>query len=146
MSLGAVLRLSALALALAPATTTAADTPPEPFQGMKYRLIGPWRGGRAMAAVGIPSDPHTYYLGATGGGVWKTTNGGGSWTSLFDKQPVASIGAIAVAESDPNIVYAGEYGGYISRYDHRTRQARSVSIYPENPWGHGGEDLKYRFQ
>ena len=60
-----------------------------------------------MAAVGISSDPHTYYLGATGGGVWKTTNGGGSWTSLFDKQAVSSIGAIAVAEADPNVVYVG---------------------------------------
>jgi photosystem II stability/assembly factor-like uncharacterized protein len=74
---------------------------------MKYRLIGPWRGGRAMAAVGISSEPHTYYLGATGGGVWKTTNGGASWTSLFDKQAVSSIGAIAVAEADPNVVYVG---------------------------------------
>ena len=83
------------------------ETPPEPFKGMKYRLIGPWRGGRAMAAVGISSDPHTYYLGATGGGVWKTTNGGGSWTSLFDKQAVSSIGAIAVADADPNVVYVG---------------------------------------
>ena len=107
MSRGAVIRISALVLALAPATAFAADAPLEPFKGMKYRLVGPWRGGRAMAAVGISSDPHTYYLGATGGGVWKTTNGGGSWTSLFDKQSVSSIGAIAVADADPNVVYVG---------------------------------------
>jgi photosystem II stability/assembly factor-like uncharacterized protein len=104
--------LLAFPIALAVAAVTAAPAPaadkaPEPFQGMKYRLIGPWRGGRALAAVGIPGNPHAYYAGYTGGGVWKTTNGGGSWTSLFDKQPVSSIGAIAVADSDPNVVYVG---------------------------------------
>ncbi len=86
--------------------SAAADKPPEPFGGMKYRLIGPWRGGRAMAATGT-SDSNTYYAGYTGGGVWKTTNSGGSWTSLFDKEAVSSIGAIAVAGSDPNVVYVG---------------------------------------
>ena len=74
---------------------------------MQYRLVGPWRGGRAMAAVGTTGDPHTYYAGYTGGGVWKTTNGGASWTSLFDKETVSSIGAVAVAPSDPNVVYVG---------------------------------------
>jgi photosystem II stability/assembly factor-like uncharacterized protein len=99
--------LAALALLAAAAPAAAPEKPPEPFQGMKYRLIGPWRGGRAMAAVGVPGDPLTYYAGYTGGGVWKTTNGGGSWTSLFDKEAVSSIGAIAVADSDPNVVYVG---------------------------------------
>jgi photosystem II stability/assembly factor-like uncharacterized protein len=94
-------------LGAAPAASAAAEDAPEPFAGMKYRLIGPWRGGRAMAAVGIAGDPHTYYAGYTGGGVWKTANGGNSWTSLFDEQAVSSIGAIAVAPSDPNVVYVG---------------------------------------
>src|SRR5712692_4152952 len=77
------------------------------FDGMKYRLIGPYRGGRSITAVGVPSEPNTYYFGAVSGGVWKTTNGGMTWTPLFDKQSVSSIGSIAVADSDPNIVYAG---------------------------------------
>jgi photosystem II stability/assembly factor-like uncharacterized protein len=79
----------------------------ELLQGLKYRLIGPYRGGRALTAVGVPSEPNTYYFGAVAGGVWKTTNGGMSWTPLFDKQPVSSIGSVAVADSDPNILYAG---------------------------------------
>jgi len=77
------------------------------FKGMKYRLIGPFRGGRSLTAAGIPGDPTTYYFGATGGGVWKSTDGAITWTPVFDKEPVSSIGSIAVATSDPNIVYVG---------------------------------------
>ena len=80
---------------------------PKTYGGMKWRLVGPFRGGRVLAVTGVPSQPNTYYFGATGGGVWKTTDGGNSWDSLFDKQPVSSIGAIDVADSDPNIVYVG---------------------------------------
>ncbi len=77
------------------------------FRGMKYRLIGPFRGGRSLTAVGIPGDPTTYYFGATGGGVWKTTDGGNTWSSIFDKDGAPSIGSIAVAGSDPNVIYVG---------------------------------------
>src|SRR5208337_1407410 len=77
------------------------------FRGMKYRSIGPYRGGRSLTAAGIPGDPSTYYFGATGGGVWKSTDGGNTWTSVFDKDGAPSIGSIAVAVSDPNLVYVG---------------------------------------
>ncbi len=77
------------------------------FRGMKYRLIGPFRGGRSLTAVGIPGDPTTYYFGATGGGVWKSTDGANTWAPVFDKDGAPSIGSIAVAVSDPNIVYVG---------------------------------------
>ena len=77
------------------------------FKGMKYRVIGPFRGGRALTAAGIPGDPNTYYFGATGGGVWKSTDGALTWTSVFDKEGTSSIGSVAVAPSDPNIVYVG---------------------------------------
>ena len=77
------------------------------FRGMKYRSIGPFRGGRSLTAAGIPGDPTTYYFGATGGGVWKSTDGANTWVPIFDKDGSPSIGSIAVAASDPNVVYVG---------------------------------------
>jgi photosystem II stability/assembly factor-like uncharacterized protein len=79
-----------------------------PLRSIRYRSIGPFRGGRATAVAGIPSQPQTYYFGATGGGIWKTTDAGGSWIPVADGQiATGSVGALAVSESDPNIVYAG---------------------------------------
>ena len=80
---------------------------PDTLKGMKWRLVGPFRGGRALAVAGIPGDANTYYFGSVAGGVWKTTDGGLEWTPIFDKEPVSSIGSIAVAPSDPNIIYVG---------------------------------------
>jgi photosystem II stability/assembly factor-like uncharacterized protein len=77
------------------------------FRGLRYRLIGPFRGGRSLTVAGIPGDPETYYFGAAGGGVWKTTDGAFTWTPLFDRENSFSIGAIAVAPSDQNVIYAG---------------------------------------
>ncbi len=85
------------------------STKPEdkPFKGMKYRLIGPFRGGRSLTAAGIPGDPTTYYFGATGGGVWKSTDGAMTWTPVFDKEGSGDIGSIAVSNSDHNTIYVG---------------------------------------
>ncbi|HXY23804.1 MAG TPA: hypothetical protein VEI73_04090 [Candidatus Acidoferrum sp.] len=77
------------------------------LKGMKWRQIGPFRGGRALAVAGVAGDPETYYFGAVAGGVWKTVNGGLTWTPLTDKTGIMSIGAIAVAPSDPNVIYVG---------------------------------------
>ena len=77
------------------------------FTALKWRLIGPFRGGRVLAVTGVSGEPNTYYFGAVAGGVWKTTDGGVNWEPIFDKQPIASIGAIAVAPSDPNVIYVG---------------------------------------
>src|SRR5260370_14587969 len=77
------------------------------FNGMRWRQIGPFRGGRALAIGGVVGEPDTYYFGAVAGGVWKTTDGGANWIPLFDTQPISSIGAIAVAPSDHNVIYAG---------------------------------------
>ncbi len=74
---------------------------------MQWRQIGPFRGGRALAIEGVPGEPDTYYFGGVAGGVWKTVDGGANWTPLFDKEDISSIGAIAVAASDHNVVYAG---------------------------------------
>ena len=77
------------------------------FRGMKYRSIGPYRGGRSLTASGIPGDPTTYYFGATGGGVWKSTDGANTWSPVFDHDGATGIGSLAVAVSDPNVVYVG---------------------------------------
>jgi len=75
---------------------------------LKYRNIGPFRGGRAVAVAGVTSQPHTYFFGATGGGIWKTTDDGATWQSVSDSQlHSGSVGALAVSESDPNVIYAG---------------------------------------
>ena len=77
------------------------------FQALQWRGIGPYRGGRALAVAGIPGDPTTYYFGAVAGGVWKTTDGGASWLPLTDQTAISSVGAIAVAQSDHDIIYVG---------------------------------------
>jgi len=85
----------------------AQSIPAEYFSGLKWRLIGPFRGGRAVAVAGVSGDPTTFYFGSVNGGVWKTTDAGVVWTPIFDGQSVGSIGAIAVAPSDPNTIYVG---------------------------------------
>ena len=99
--------LIALFLFVASAPVAAQSVPPELFNGMQWRLIGPFRGGRVVAVSGIPGDGATYFFGAVDGGVWKTGNAGVTWVPLFDGQPIASIGALAVAPSDPQVIYAG---------------------------------------
>lgn len=80
---------------------------PKTYSAMRWRLIGPFRGGRVIAVTGVTSQPNTYYFGAVAGGVWKTKDGGNSWDPISDKQTIASIGALAVSESDPNVIYVG---------------------------------------
>ncbi len=84
------------------------EVPAQVLGDIDFRMVGPSRGGRVTTVTGIPDQPYVFYMGSTGGGVWKTENAGVSWTNLSDKEfAVGSIGAVAVAPSDPNVVYVG---------------------------------------
>jgi photosystem II stability/assembly factor-like uncharacterized protein len=92
-----------------PASSDVATFDDARLAGMRYRMIGPARGGRVTAVTGVIQEPHTFYMGSTGGGVWKTTDAGESWHNVSDDSrfATASIGALDVADSDPNVVYVG---------------------------------------
>jgi photosystem II stability/assembly factor-like uncharacterized protein len=100
--------LALLTIALPSAVPARAQTiPPSAYGALRWRLIGPHRGGRALAVAGVPGDAATFYFGAVDGGVWRTRNAGVTWEPLFDEQPIASIGALTVAPSDADIIYVG---------------------------------------
>src|SRR5215468_7654985 len=100
------------------------------FTEMRWRPIGPFRGGRTKAIAGVRTQPNVFYIGAVNGGVWKTTDFGRTWTPIFDDQPTGSIGAIAVAPSDPNVVYVGSGEGL-----HRPDFSVGDGIYRSNDAG-----------
>src|SRR5205809_1035325 len=97
--------LAAIALPRARAQQTSTD--PSLYSGLHWRMLGPFRGGRVDAVSGVPGRPHEFYFGSVNGGVWKTIDGGRIWEPVFDSQPVASIGALAVAPSAPDTIYVG---------------------------------------
>ena len=84
---------------------------PKLYSGLEWRMIGPFRGGRTVGAAGIADQPNVFYVGVNNGGVWKTDDYGRTWNPIFDGQPTGSIGAVAVAPSDPNVVYVGSGEG-----------------------------------
>jgi photosystem II stability/assembly factor-like uncharacterized protein len=91
--------------------TVRAQVPENSYQDLQWRMIGPFRGGRTRAAAGVPTQPNVFYVGAVNGGVWKSDDYGRTWNPIFDDQPTQSIGAIAVASSDPNIIYVSSGEG-----------------------------------
>jgi photosystem II stability/assembly factor-like uncharacterized protein len=105
-------RLFVLALlAVSTVFCAAQQVPSSMYQEMRWRMVGPFRGGRTRAVAGVPSQPNVFYIGACNGGVWKSDDYGRTWMPIFDDQPTQSIGAIAVAPSDPNIVYVSSGEG-----------------------------------
>ena len=105
--LATVLILAAACVTFGALATVAQQFPDSAFQEMRWRNIGPYRGGRTRALAGVPSQPNVFYIGSVGGGVWKSDDFGDTWTPIFDDQDTGSIGAIAIAASDPNIIYVG---------------------------------------
>jgi len=132
-------RFLALFLLVACAAAAAQSVPPELFDGLRWRLIGPFRGGRAVAVAGVPGDSTTFYFGGVDGGVWKTTDAGLVWTPIFDGQPIASIGAIAVAPSDRNVIYVGT-GESDIRSDMSSGNGVYKSVDGGRTWTHLGLD------
>ncbi|NJL28220.1 MAG: hypothetical protein HC897_10165, partial [Thermoanaerobaculia bacterium] len=107
--------LASLLLAFTPLSRTE-TLPAESFSALRWRLVGPLRGGWATCAEGLPGAPDTFYFGAADGGVWKTTNAGRSWNPVFEGQPAAAVGTLAIAPSDPATIYVGT--GHVSpRWD-----------------------------
>jgi hypothetical protein len=107
------------------------------FSEMRWRNIGPLRAGRTKAMAGVASQPFTFYMGMVNGGVWKTTNAGRTWTPIFDEQPTGSIGSIAVAASDPNVVYVGTGEG-LQRPDPAIGHGMYQSTDAGKTWTHLG--------
>ncbi len=105
-----------LSLCTAVGAASASSVPPTLYNGLQWRLVGPHRAGWATTGTGVPGQPETFYIGTAGGGVWKTTNAGRTWRAVFDGVGSSSIGAVAVAPSDPSVVYAGT-GQVAPRYD-----------------------------
>src|SRR3954452_6982540 len=99
-------RLLSAFLLLASSTAFAA-VDPSLLQDLRWRLIGPFRGGRVLAVTGVPGEPEPFYSGGVNGGVWETANPGRTWQPIFDSQPIGSIGALAVAPSNPRVLYVG---------------------------------------
>jgi len=117
----------------------AQQVPANLYSGKKWRMIGPFRAGKVNAVAGVPGNSSVYYFGSNGGGVWKTTDGGVTWRPIFDDQPVAPIGALTLAPSNPNIIYVGT--GVNSVY---SDLAHGNGVYKStdagNTWQHVGLD------
>src|SRR5262245_60247320 len=101
------MRRLALLLSLSAAGHAAAALPETAYDQLQWRLLGPFRAGWALTTAGVPGDPHTFYFGAADGGVWKTDDDGHTWQPLFQHQGSASVGALAVAPSDPRVIWVG---------------------------------------
>jgi hypothetical protein len=134
-------RTALLAVALLAASSltalSAQSVDPNLFEGLRWRMIGPHRGGRTKAVAGVPQQPGVFYTGFVNGGVWKTTDYGRSWVPIFDDQPTGSIGALAVAPSDPTIIYVGSGEG-MQRPDLTTGDGIYKSTDAGETWTHLG--------
>jgi photosystem II stability/assembly factor-like uncharacterized protein len=126
-----------VALAASPHATGVESVDVQTYQGMRWRMIGPFRGGRTVAATGVPGQPNVFYVGVNNGGVWKTTDYGHTWAPIFDSQPTGSIGALIIAPSNPNVLYVGSGEG-LQRPDLSTGDGVYKSLDGGKTWRHLG--------
>ncbi|HSE11469.1 MAG TPA: hypothetical protein VLB69_02430, partial [Rudaea sp.] len=128
--------LFAVAL-LCVAASAQADVDPNLFQDLHWRTIGPFRAGRVLAVAGVPGDTKHFYFGSVNGGVWETGDAGRTWQPIFDGQGIGTIGALALAPSDPNILYVGS-----GEADMRSDIAQGDGVYKSSDggktWAHIG--------
>ncbi|MGA9425965.1 MAG: glycoside hydrolase, partial [Terracidiphilus sp.] len=120
---------------LSAASIVSAQVDPALFSGMRWREIGPMRAGRTRALAGVPSEPATFYFGAVNGGVWKTTDAGATWHSIWNREPSGSIGSIAVSASNPDVIYVGSGEG-LQRPDLSTGDGVYKSTDAGKTWTH----------
>ena len=113
---------------------------PQDQETFRFRFVGPRVGNRIASVAGVPGDPNIYYAGAASGGVWKSTDGGNNWEPIFDKQPAAAIGAIAVAPSDPSMVWAGTGEAWAIRDSDVMGNGVYLSTDSGKSWNHVGLD------
>ncbi|HEX3535057.1 MAG TPA: hypothetical protein VHT23_12650 [Gemmatimonadaceae bacterium] len=129
--------LVALIAASFSAPAAAQKVDPSLYSSLEWRMIGPFRGGRTIGATGVRGQPNVFYIGVNNGGVWKTTDAGRVWTPIFDSQPTGSIGDIAVAPSNPNVIYVGTGEG-VQRPDLSTGDGVYKSTDAGKTWRHLG--------
>jgi photosystem II stability/assembly factor-like uncharacterized protein len=132
-----VLRLLVCFVVFLAGTASWTQVPENAYQDLHWRMIGPFRGGRTRAAQGVPSQPNVFYIGQVNGGVWKTDDYGRTWNPIFDHESTQSIGAIAVAASDPNIIYVSSGEG-LHRPDLSVGNGIYKSIDAGKSWIHLG--------
>jgi photosystem II stability/assembly factor-like uncharacterized protein len=123
-------------LVLLSSFTFSQQVDPGLYSGLRWRMIGPHRGGRTIAVSGVEGQPNVYYFGGVGGGVWKTANGGITWEPIFDSQPISSIGALAVSPSNPNVIYVGT-----GEADFRSNLTYGNGVYKTTDGGHTWKNI-----
>ena len=128
--LAAVVALGALATRVPGAPPATAGVDPALFQDLRWRLIGPFRGGRVLAVSGVPGEPSHFYFGSVNGGAWETNDAGRTWKPIFDGQPIGSIGALALAPSDPRRIFVGS-----GEADMRSDIAQGDGVYKSSDGG-----------
>jgi photosystem II stability/assembly factor-like uncharacterized protein len=132
-----LLLIASAAIAGSPARLAAQSADPALYSTLEWRMIGPFRAGRTIGATGVRGQPNVFYVGVNNGGVWKTTDYGHIWTPIFDAQPTGSIGDLAVAPSNPNVIYVGSGEG-VQRPDLSTGDGIYKSTDAGKTWRHLG--------
>jgi len=132
-----LLLIASAAIAGSPAQLASQSLDPALYSTLEWRMIGPFRAGRTIGATGVRGQPNVFYIGVNNGGVWKTTDYGHTWTPIFDAQPTGSIGDLAVAPSNPNVIYVGSGEG-VQRPDLSTGDGIYKSTDAGKTWRHLG--------